>query len=159
MCYHVYHQFFPSGTCFAGGWGPGIFQNDICNICLENGERNPFFNSTKPQTLGRSAEAEKNLNHLNFLLRNSDIFSSFFLLYFISIFSLSGSQVNSFTWKTYQKEWKLLDHASMSVWMIAWMYTIVFSCLVLVEQGLLEYILIWLQCRHLLLPIKWLIKG
>ena len=29
----------------------------------------------------------------------------------------------------------------------------------LVEQGLLEYILIWLQCRHLLLPIKWLIKG
>mgnify|MGYP001501488298 CR=1 FL=1 len=102
MCYHaVYHQFFHLARVFAGGKGPGIFQNDICNICLENGERNPFFNSTKPQTLGRSAEeAEKNLNHLNFLLRNSGIFSSYSLLYFISIFFsfwFSNKQVNSFT--------------------------------------------------------------
>ena len=114
--FSIWHVFFAQEACWnLSKWYLQLF-------ALK--ERNPFFNSTKPQTFGKK-EREKEKIQITWI----SCLEKFFVhvLYFISIFSflLFLKQVNITSQKTYQKEWKLLDHASMSVCSVS-AYTIVF---------------------------------
>ena len=114
---------FPSGTCFSHRRPAGIFQNDICNYLPWKKETH-FSTQQNRKLLERKKERKKKFKSPEFpVLRNSLYMYCILFPFFLSCFFLK--QVNITSQKTYQKEWKLLDHASMSVCSVS-AYTIVF---------------------------------